>query len=353
VEATAKDVPEAAFSFSAGRVQFAAGETSDGKSPITILARSGKPINHWYWGQVVHDMAGMTLAGDRVMIDWLHTEEAMGYASKFDTTTGDLVVSGELVSFREDDRAAEVAFRGPKGVPYEASIFFDPYNGLRIEEVAPGVTTVVNGQQIVGPAVVFRQWLLRGVSVCPYGADPNSATMFARKTDNQITVTMFSAEGEAMSQNAATKTDPKAADTATPPSTPATQMAATPVTQPAIPATPADPRAQFAVELKRYTTAFGAENGSKWLAEGKNFEEACELHLAATNTQLAARDKEIGELKARLAAVNTGEPEPVSFSAAEKKEQPGATKSAESATKFAHLGTNLSKFAAGVKLPTK
>jgi hypothetical protein len=344
-EPTTKQVPEAAFLFDLGRVQFAAGESKDGRTPLTILARSGKPIVHWYWGQVIHDMAGMRLAGDRCPVDYIHNDwEVIGYGSKFDTSSGDLVISGELVSFQEDDRAAEVAFKGRAGVPYEASIFFDPCNGLRVEEVAPGVAVTVNGQNLVGPATVFRQWLLRGVSVCPYGADPNSSTSFSQKKSNQITVTF--SKGQEMSTEK--PADNKPADVVP---AGATQLEAKPAVAPpaaAVANTAADPRVEFQANLTKFVSSFGAENGAKWAAEGKSFEEACQLHIAAQATQLQQRDQKIGELQTKLAAVNTGEKDPVSFTSGEAKDQGNQP---ANASKFTHLSTGMAKFAGGIKLP--
>lgn len=348
-ELLSREAPETAFQLSVGRVQFAAnGEASDKEARITVLARSGDAIEHWYWGKLVHDMGGMRMAGDRVPFDWCHDayEGGIGYAEKFDTTSGDLVITGTLVAFKDDDRASEIIHKGRRGVPYEASIYFDPRNGLRMEYVPEKMSANVNGRTIEGPCVIVREWLLRGVAICSYGADPNTSTEFARRSDQKVQVTLFTAE-DTMSKTEqpakpaeTTPTDTQlSADTPTPPAAPPASPPATP-----------DAASQLRSELGNFVTKFGAENGAKWFTEGKSFAEACELHIAAQNERLAAKDTEITALKTKLAAVNTGEQDPVEFSSGEKKDQTGQS---QQETKFAHLGSGLSKFAAGIKLPGK
>ena len=146
-------------------------------APYRMVARSGKPIEHPYWGRIVHDLAGMKTHKPRLTIDYVHdSKEVIGYLNHFDITSGDLVASGALVPFKDNDRATEVLFKSRAGVPYEASINFGG-DGIKIEEVPEGFVTQVNGYELEGPAVVVREWPLRGVAVCPYGADMNTESM--------------------------------------------------------------------------------------------------------------------------------------------------------------------------------
>jgi hypothetical protein len=88
-------------------------------APIKMVARSGKPIEHWYWGNVVHDLAGMHLHKSRIPIDYVHdSKEIIGYLNHFDTESGDLVTSGALVPFKKNDRATEIIHKDRAGVPY-------------------------------------------------------------------------------------------------------------------------------------------------------------------------------------------------------------------------------------------
>lgn len=143
-------------------------------APIRMVARSGQPIEHWFWGRVVHDLAGMHMHKSRLPIDYVHdAKEVIGYLNRFDTESGDLVASGALVPFGDSDRATEVVYKAKQGVPYEASINFGG-DGIRIQEIGDGQVTDVNGFVFEGPGVVIREWPLRGVAVCPYGADMNT-----------------------------------------------------------------------------------------------------------------------------------------------------------------------------------
>jgi hypothetical protein len=116
----------------------------------------------------------MHLSKSRVPIDYVHdSKEIVGYLNKFDSTSGDLVTSGALVPFKDSDRATEIVHKMKAGVPYEASINFGG-DGIKIEDVPDGMVAAVNGYQFEGPGIIVREWPLRGVAICPYGADANT-----------------------------------------------------------------------------------------------------------------------------------------------------------------------------------
>jgi hypothetical protein len=151
---------------------------SEGDSiPIRMLARSGQPIEHPYWGRVVHDMSGMKLHKGRIPIDYVHGEP-IGYLDVFEASNVGLVVAGRLVATEDPaDPVHRIVARHHGGVPYEASINFGG-DGIRYEFVDEGQSTQVNGFAFEGPGVVIREWPLRGVAVCPYGADMNTESQF-------------------------------------------------------------------------------------------------------------------------------------------------------------------------------
>jgi len=156
--------------------EFELGDNGKGakSAPVRLVARSGKAIEHWFWGKVVHDLAGMHLHKPRLPIDYVHdSKEVIGYLNRFDITSGDLVTTGALVPFKESDRATEIMHKMAEGVPYEASINFGG-DGIKVEEVPEGFITEVNGAKFEGPGMIIREWPLRGVAICPYGADANT-----------------------------------------------------------------------------------------------------------------------------------------------------------------------------------
>lgn len=178
-----KSIPESALRLGGGVVEFGDNGPDAKSARIRLKARSGQPIEHWFWGRIVHDMAGVRHKA-RIAVDYAHNDsEILGYVNHFDTAGGDLVLSGALTPWREDDRASEVMFKMREGVPYEASIFFGG-DGIKLEDVPAGMVAQVNGYQFEGPGIIVRQWPLRGVAVCPYGADANteSAAMSSGKT---------------------------------------------------------------------------------------------------------------------------------------------------------------------------
>lgn len=287
--------------------------------PVTLLARTGGAMSHPYWGDIYHDMEGLTVHKDRLVIDYIHDDaEILGYLDTFDATPEGLTVQGRLVPFTADDRAAEVIHKAQNGVPYEASIFFS--EPVKIEELDKGVSAEVNGKSINGPATIFRQWALRAVAVCPHGMDRNAATKLAATAPAEISVIMTNKQEPAMTENdkpgpaqdgeaAAVETvladEPAGKDSKA--AVPAKTEA--PVDEPAAipPADPSDPdSAEMLARTKcaGYIKAFGPD-GAAWFAEGLSFEKAALKALADARAELA-------EAKALLAAARTGEAEPLS-----------------------------------------
>lgn len=299
--------PRSAFTFEAplvvGAVTPPAAEAADGpppSAPISILARSPQPLDHWYWGRIVHDLAGMTPAAAVIPLDWCHDGETnLGFLDKFaaDPAVG-LTVGGQLVPFTDEDRAAQVLHKGRAGVPYQGSIDWSG-PGCLIEEVGEGMAVDVNGYQFQGPGVVVRKWPLSSVALCPSGYDPDTRAQFSKSDDRreELSVKTFT-KGPAM------KTGSDAAS-----SNP-----------------PADGREQFAAELQKFTARFGAEKGLKYFTDGKQFAEALDLHTVDLTEQLAVSNAKVAELTQKFAALKLGEADPVSQGDDEQKLKPKGAK---------------------------
>lgn len=309
-------VPAAALNFTVGDLEL--GDNGDGAktAPFRMVARSGEPIDHWYWGKVAHDLGGMRLSKPRVPIDYIHDDgDIIGYANKFDTDSGDLVVSGALTPFKESDRATEIVFKAKQGVPYEASINFSA--PVKLQELAAGETTEVNGRNFTGPGVVIREWTLRGIAVCPYGADRNTSTTFK---DGGATVAVeFLGEPDMATD---TKTPSDVENQVQDEVTPAVAVDAEPdddkakvedqaQDQETVEAEPvvAAELVDRAAEGKRFLEAFG-DRGGRWFAEGKTFAEAQTLYIRDLESR-------VEELSKRFGTSNFGEVEPVAASRGE------------------------------------
>lgn len=374
-----KKVPARALRFNAGLeitqpTALAAGEGGSGlpAAPVKLVALSGEIVNHWWFGPVIHDLAGMTPAADKLPLDYCHfCDEVIGFSDKQDVTSGQLVMSGQLVPFTAEDRASEVLFKGKSGVPYQASIYFDP-GEMVIEEVPAGMSTQVNGKELPGPLTVFRQWKLRGAAVCPYGMDSHTETQFSANDQKEVEI---KCKGEQTAEAAAEPTEvaPEATAESNPDEKPATELAPE-ETKPEVPTEveekSATPPTELAAEPdpivppvhagKDFLTAFGAQGGV-WFAEGKSFDEARTLFTKSLQDkvgeltgQIAAKDKshadQVAALKktnaeqAALLAANRGEASPMTFTSAEEKAPPKESK-------VNSLPDGMAKFAANIKMP--
>ncbi len=293
-----REVPANALRLSLG--EFTLGDNGENAktAPISLVARAGKPIEHWYFGKVVHDFAGMQHK-NRIPIDYVHSEnDVIGYVNKFDASSGDLQLSGALVPFKESDRATEIIFKAKAGVPYEASIDFR--DSMVMEELRAGQMANVNGNDVEGPAVVIRQWTLRGVAVCPYGADPNTSSQLS----SAETFTVKVKKEQIMSEE--TKVEAAAVET----------PVVVPVETPA-----AEPAQQSNTEGAKFLNAFG-QQGAVWFVEGKKFDDCVALFAKQQSDKIAQLEADKDELGKRLAGAKAaGEPEPVDFQSGEKNEK--------------------------------
>lgn len=200
-------IPAGACVLNVGEFELGSNGQGAKSAPVRLVARSGKAIEHWFWGRVVHDLAGMHLHKSRLPIDYVHDpKEVIGFLNKFDSSSGGLVTSGALVPFGDNDRATEIIHKAAEGVPYEASINFGG-DGIKIEEIADGQMVTVNGARFDGPGVVIREWPLRGVAICPYGADQNTESSVLADKSKVFSATVVraappeaKAEGAAMSE---------------------------------------------------------------------------------------------------------------------------------------------------------
>lgn len=370
--AEAKQVPALALRFGNVECEFGDNGENAKSAPISITARSDKPIDHWYWGRVVHDLKGMKLHKDRVVVDYCHYDtDVIGYLNHFDVTENGLECSGALTPFKDSDRATEIIHKAKAGVPWEASINFGG-DGIVIEEVADGAEVEVNGYTLAGPATVIRQWPLRGVAVCPYGADMNTSSEFARDHDRKVAVTVLSQEkdmddktaklAEVEDQTVEAEDKEKAVEGEV--KTPVEAETVEAVDEPAVETDEQSDSTDEAgdadestkdddaeepkpeVELtdgQRFLKAFGPQGGV-WFAEGKTFEEAQELHTAAQSAEVERLTLENASLRSAQADAR-GE-DPVTFQAeGEKVVDDDKTKRLKQ-----NLGDELGGYAAGLKL---
>lgn len=357
------DAPIEAFRFTSG-LNLSPVAEADGTIPFTTLARTSKPIDHWYWGPCVHDFSGMQMAAV-IPVDYTHEDcEALGFINNKTVTPEGLQLSGKLTPFQPLDKASEVHFKSAKGVPYQASINFDPWT-LVVEDIPAGLSAEVNGQLIPGPVAVFRQWKLNGLAVCMYGVDSGTNVSFSSDLSGKtVAVTRFK-KGEQMppAKSAATgkfavltsdekknlesvaatlsniietsteapadEVDPEAAAEVTPESGAASE-----------PASPEDTQLSRKNEGKKFIEAFGEQHGPTLFTKGFSFSAAQVEYSKILRAENEALRAENAKFAAKPHSSGTT---PVSFGT--------AAKSGTTETKFGGLTGGIAKFASGIKLP--
>jgi hypothetical protein len=168
-------------------------------------------------------------------------------------------------------------------VPWEASI--DWAGPAEIEELEAGQFAEVNGRQVEGPAQIVRRWQLRGVAVCPYGADMNTESKVFSGSDS-VSVTTFRSgamanEAEAVEVTEAVEAAEEVVEAKETEEAAAVEPVEQAVETPAEEAQPVvEPTEQEKLreQGKAFVDAFG-ERGAVWFLEGKTFTEAQALRI--------------------------------------------------------------------------
>ena len=134
------------------------------------VAYSGQVIpGHWAWGDVVFDLASMSLPEKLpALVDHSPGLRA-GVIDAFarDDASG-LTVSGYLL---DNEHGRAIASDSDDGFPFQMSVFIEPAS---IDRVERGSVTV-NGREIQAPVTVFRGGAIREVSFTPTGADKQTS----------------------------------------------------------------------------------------------------------------------------------------------------------------------------------
>jgi len=304
-----RTVPSSAFQCNVGQWELGDNGEEAKSAPINLMALSGAPIDHWFFGKLVHDLDGMTIP-ERFAIDYVHDpKEIIGYVNKASIENKQLELSGALTPFKDSDRATEIIHKSKMGVPYQASIDYTPTSPdeILMEELGEGKTATVNGNDVVGPALIVRKSTLHGVAVCPHGADSNTSAFVQNRNDSEKEITVMSheenkteeeepvedegqhkqtaSEGEAETQDVeeAAADAPEASESEEEAQEEATHEAEE------------DPRAEF----KQFAKGFGEVLGAKYYAQGLEYSDAMEQYAA----DLKAENE---QLKANAAAAQAG-----------------------------------------------
>lgn len=145
-----------------------------------ILGYSGKIIkNHWYWGNMAIDLAGLKFYKKRLAVLEEHFKMSrIGFTTKQDIKD-EVRVEGQ---FLDNDNAQQMKRDMKAGFPMEASLFCPP---SVIEHVLEGASVKVNGHVMRGPGAVFREAIVKEVSMCVFGLDTNTKSSALAVEGNQ------------------------------------------------------------------------------------------------------------------------------------------------------------------------
>ena len=159
-------------------VQFAdGGSESNG---FKILGYTGKIMkNHWYWGNVAFDLSGLKFYKKRLAVLEEHfKQDRIGFTTKQEIKD-QVTVEGQ---FLDSEKAQQLKKDIKDGFPMEASVFCLP---SVIERIMEGASTKVNGHILKGPGSVFREAVIKEVSMCVFGLDSNTKSVALAADSNQ------------------------------------------------------------------------------------------------------------------------------------------------------------------------
>jgi hypothetical protein len=190
-------LPKCAMLMDGAPAEFKADGGGDAKTlKVHLKARQREPINHSYWGPIVHDFSTAKIP-QKVAIDDTHGAE-VGYARPSLTEYG-LELEGVVIpdESNPEHESNRIAYNLKNSIPQQASIdFTGDYN---IKEIPEGITATVNGKDVPGPCLVVQDWSLRAVAICKAGADPSTETTQLSIQGSEgapapLSITQFSAE---------------------------------------------------------------------------------------------------------------------------------------------------------------
>lgn len=174
------NVPRKALRFVVG-TDIAMEQSTEVGKKVHIKARAKEPVQHPYFGKVIHDFSTMTI-NKRIAIDHEHGTE-IGYAKNFSITSYGLELDGIIFENKGNAQhpANAVIFNLTNAIPQEASIDFS--GTYDVEEVG-SAPIMVNGIAFSN-GIVIRNWTLKAVAICKLGADPNTEAV-AQFTESDV-----------------------------------------------------------------------------------------------------------------------------------------------------------------------
>ena len=153
---------------------------------FSMVALTGKPLSHWYFGTLAIDLAGVRMKQRLPVLKDHNTEERLGYTTAMRNEPGrGIVAEGRLL--QRSPAAQQVLADSADGFPWQASTYLQ---ASKMQRLAEGQSDQVNGYTVEGPATIFRESTLREVTFTALGVDDDtSATpLSANGADEEVAV---------------------------------------------------------------------------------------------------------------------------------------------------------------------
>lgn len=134
---------------------------------LKIVAYTGSPIYSFFWGEVIIDIKGIAA---KAPMPLLRSHDHLRIAGKVTRTSKNnqgLLAEADVSETIEDGKAVAALLR--EEIPLQASVGVWARD---IQELEKGESDWVNGQQVEGPMIIWRQSAVREISVVALGADP-------------------------------------------------------------------------------------------------------------------------------------------------------------------------------------
>lgn len=167
-----QSVPKNALSFVDTGNCFAKANTNGDKTGFEMLAYSGGIIkDHWWWGDLIIDLQGMSFPKAKFPILQQHdVERKLGFVKKTKPTDE---LRFENITYLDNEDSAKFIKESQEGFPFEASIAAKPTEVIRLEK---GAKATVNGRKLSGPITIWQKSTFREASVCVFGYDSKTSS---------------------------------------------------------------------------------------------------------------------------------------------------------------------------------
>jgi hypothetical protein len=173
-----KNTPLTALQFGLSDYKFMEGQ-QDTARKFSGTAYSGLPImNHPFWGNLIFDTSSIS---SEPIIPVLFNHDAgriVGQGSI--RVNGAIFIDGTISKSTDDGRMVEELL--DEGFPMKESVYIQP---ARVDKFEAGSTFSVNGQELEGPFTVFRDSVIKEVSMTPLPADINTGTQIFNENLNK------------------------------------------------------------------------------------------------------------------------------------------------------------------------